>query len=52
VLPPRRDRATDDLDPAIVTLARSSYARLDAKVAALPLCEIIDHPREERPARG
>lgn len=52
VLPPRRDRETNDLDPEIVTLARSSYARLDAKVAALPLCEIIDNPDGERPARG
>jgi hypothetical protein len=52
VLPLRRDRKTDDLDPAIVTLARSRFARLDAKVAALPSCEIIDNPGEERPARS
>lgn len=36
-LPTRRDRSFDDMDPLIVSRVRHAYARLDDKVAGMPL---------------
>lgn len=44
-LPPRRDRETGDLDPDLVARVRDAYARLDAKVAALPDHQLIREGR-------
>jgi hypothetical protein len=40
-LPPRTPRGVTDLDPDLVARVRSAYARLDAKVAALPDHQLI-----------
>lgn len=40
-LPVKKERSFDTLPPELVAQARQAYARLDAKVAALPVCEII-----------
>ena len=40
-LPPQAARSVGDLDPDLVTRVREAYARLDAKVAALPDHQVI-----------
>ena len=40
-LPPQTSRGVGDLDPDLVARVREAYARLDAKVAALPDHQVI-----------